>query len=66
MNFNECLKVYMIQMCVCLCTCVYKQHSCNLFSPSIGNAQERKMPWSNSLENMLLIVLSAIILMVFT
>lgn len=52
-------------MCVSVYMCI-QQHSCNLFSLSIGSAQERKMPWSNSLENMLLIVLLAIILMVFT
>lgn len=57
--------IYGTNVYVSVYVCI-QQHSCNLFSPSVGNAQERKMPWSNSLENMLLMVLLAIILMVFT
>lgn len=53
MNFIECLKVYGTNVYVSVCTCVYSSTPAILFSPSVGNAQEKKDAWSNSLENML-------------
>ena len=50
MNFNECLKVYMIQMCVCLCTCVYSSTPAIYFLPQLGMLKKERCPGQTPLK----------------